>query len=111
MRRIGTGLAAGCLLVLLAGCATHAISGDGGRRVQVFQGPVAIHGDDLDVTIQRGSDVPKLSILGDSIRVTVEEGAVVRKIEVAGDENVVTIPPGTAVIYTEIGDDNELRNP
>jgi len=100
------------LLAGLLGCATgNAISGDGSKRALVFQGPVSIAGQYIEVTIQRGSDVPKLSLLGDSLRVVIEEGAAVRKVEVAGDDNEVVCPDGMTFEYTELGDDNRLKHP
>jgi hypothetical protein len=101
----------GLMLVAATGCAGNAIHGSGGQRVQVFHGPLSIAGDDHQITIQRGSEVPKLSILGDSIHVTIEDGVEIKKVEVAGDDNEIVCPANMSFEYSEIGDGNRLIHP
>ena len=92
------------------GCAQDlSIIGEGKRLAQVVHGNVGIVGEDHDLRILAGSDVPKISIMGEDIEVFVEDGAVVDKIEIVGEDNKVTCPEGMVVQYSAIGEDNKLR--
>lgn len=95
-------------LILLVGCASNAITGEGGDHVQVYHGDVGISGSEHRVTIQRGSDVRKLSIIGEDNEVTVEPGAKIAKVEIVGEDNKVYVPTGLNPEYSEIGEDNRL---
>ncbi len=103
------GLLAGLAALLLTGCATVQISGEGSRQEMVILGNVGITGEDHELTILPGSQVTKLSIIGEGIEVVVRPGATVDKIEIVGDDNEVTVPEDMPVEYSQIGDDNRLR--
>lgn len=68
-----------CLLpMVVVGCAQEmSISGEDVHQSHVIQGDVGIIGEDHELRILAGSDVPKISIMGDDIEVYVEAGAVI----------------------------------
>lgn len=100
------------LLLGAAGCAHNSIVGDGAVRTDQFFGDVGIASDDTDVTILRGSKVPKLSLLGSDNKVTVQDGVWISKIEFWGKRNVVSLPEGMTYSTTHVGTDNQiLRRP
>ncbi|HUU83449.1 MAG TPA: hypothetical protein VM243_08100 [Phycisphaerae bacterium] len=106
--RCGFGLVAASVL-LLAGCAHTAISGDDITHAQVIHGSVGIIGEDNELTVLADSRVTKLSIIGESNRVIVEDGARVDKVEMIGEDNEVDCPAGLSVCFSSIGEDNRLR--
>jgi hypothetical protein len=101
-------LLAGLVIMSSAGCARYAIRGKGGVYEQVYEGSLRINGNDNELTLLTGSDVPKLSIFGRDNRVIFNDGATVSKIEIAGADNAVTYPKGLKFKYSEIGKDNKL---
>lgn len=103
------GLLAGLAALLLTGCATVRIGGEGSRQEMVIQGNVGITGEDHELTILPGSQVTKLSIIGEDVEVFVRPGATVDKIEIVGEDNEVTVPEGMPVEYSQLGEDNRLR--
>ena len=97
-----------CTLLLgsfacVAGCVTNPIVGHGAAQAGRYTGDVGITGNGAELTIQSGSNVPKLSIVGDACIVNVEDGAVVRRIEFWGTANTVTIPDGDNPIIASVG--------
>lgn len=93
-----------------AGCAQRvSISGEGVVQAQLVHGDVGITGEDHELTILSGSEVPKLSIIGDDVEVIVEDGAQVHKIEIVGEDNTVTCPQNASVQFSSIGDNNKIR--
>ncbi len=104
-------LCAGMLLIVsIAGCATNAITGDSTRHEQIYHGVVGITGADHEITIEKGSQVPKLSIMGADNSVFIQDGAVVEKIEIVGEDNDVSCPVGLVFEFTQIGEDNRVTH-
>jgi hypothetical protein len=95
----------------MGGCASNPIVGHGGSQAGQYNGNVGITGNGSTLTIQEGSNVPKLSIVGDGSKVTVEDGAVVQKIEFWGNGNVVTIPDNMSVSIAAMGTNQVVRRP
>ncbi len=93
---------------VLAGCSHTAIDGEGLRHEQLIQGTVGIKGEDNEIRVLEGSDVPKLSIIGEDNRVFVEDGAWVGKVEIVGEDNHVSCPDGMSVEFSSIGENNRL---
>ncbi|MBN1514174.1 MAG: hypothetical protein JXB13_19310 [Phycisphaerae bacterium] len=91
-----------------AGCSRTAIDGEGLRHEQLIQGTVGIKGEDNEIRVLAGSDVPKLSIMGEDNRVFVEDGASVGKVEMVGEGNHVSCPDGMVVEFSSIGENNRL---
>ncbi len=97
-------------VLAISGCTQHtSISGEGVVHAQLIHGNVGITGDDHELTILSGSDVPILSIIGDDVEVTIEDGARVHKIEIVGDDNLVVCPQNASVCFASIGDNNKIR--
>ncbi len=99
----------GVALMAVTGCSHTSIVGEGRRHEQVVQGTIGLMGEDNEITLLAGSDVPKLSIMGEGNRVIVRDGAWLQKVEIIGEDNEVVCPAGQAVEYTAIGEDNRLR--
>ena len=59
------GLAA---LLVVTGCSHTSIVGEGRRHEQVVQGTIGLMGEDNEIILLAGSDVPKLSIIGEDNR-------------------------------------------
>jgi hypothetical protein len=93
---------------MLAGCSHTAIDGEGVRHEQQIQGTLGIKGEDNEVRILDGSDVPKLSIIGENNHVFVEDGARVAKVELVGEDNAVSCPDGMIVEFSSIGENNRM---
>ena len=74
-------------------------------------GDVRITGNGTELTIQSGSNVPKLSIVGDSCKVTVEDGARIGRIEFWGTGNTGTIPDSLNPIVALVGVKEVLHRP
>jgi hypothetical protein len=105
-----------CTLVAttLAGmvsCSTNPVVGHGAAQVGRYTGDVGITGNGTELTIQSGSNVPKLSIVGDACIVSVEDGAVVRRIEFWGTANTVTIPDNLNPIVASVGVNKVVHRP
>jgi hypothetical protein len=90
-------------LAFVAGCVTNPIVGHGAVAAGRYTGDVGITGNGTTLTIQVGSDVPKLSIVGDANKVTVEDGARVGRVEFWGTSNTVTIPDNLNPIVASVG--------
>ncbi len=98
-------------LALVTGCVTNPIVGHGISQTGRYRGDVGITGNGTTLTIQFGSEVPKLSIVGDACTVNVEDGALVRRIEFWGTANSVTIPESLNPIVASVGTNKVLRRP
>lgn len=98
-------------LLLVAGCASTPLVGDGVSRADQFFGDVGITGSGSVVTILRGSKVNKLSIIGNDCSVTVEEGVRLYKIEFWGKNNTVSIPEYLGVRTAQVGTNQIIRRP
>jgi hypothetical protein len=98
-------------LALLSGCVTNPIVGHGAVQSGRYTGDVGISGNGDKLTIQSGSNVPKLSIVGDACVVNVEDGALVRRIEFWGTANTVTIPEDLDPIVASVGVNKVVRRP
>jgi len=98
-------------LGLLAGCVTNPIVGHGLVQAGRYKGDVGISGNGTELTIQSGSNVPKLSIVGDACKVTVEDGARVGRIEFWGAASTVTIPDNLDPIVASVGTNRVVRRP
>ncbi len=96
------------ILVGTTGCAHNAIVANNAMRVGVFYGDVGVKGDANNVTIMRGSRVPKLSILGNQNMVTVEEGVTLAHVEFWGLDNTVSIPETLTIRITEMGRGHQI---
>jgi hypothetical protein len=96
------------LLVGTTGCAHNAIVANNALRVGVFYGDVGVKGDGNNVTILRGSRVPKLSILGNRNMVTVEENVTLAHVEFWGLDNTVSIPETLTIRITEMGRGHQI---
>lgn len=105
------------LLVVAGGCTaqyrTQAIVGKkGGTAAQQYFGDVGIQGSNWNITIRRGSNVPRLSVLGHNNTITVEDGVTLYRIELAGNGNSVTIPENQILVrYTNVGMNQVVRRP
>jgi hypothetical protein len=95
----------------LTGCVTNPIVGHGAVQTGRYTGDVGITGNGTELTIQSGSNVPKLSIVGDACVVNVEDGAVVRRIEFWGTANTVTIPENLNPIVASVGVNKVVHRP
>lgn len=95
-------------VLLLTGCAHTGLRGHAGQYERTFRDEVGVWGNANEVTLLRGSEVSKLSILGDANRVTIENGATIRKLEIAGRDNVVQYPDGERFEYNYLGIHNRL---
>jgi hypothetical protein len=93
------------------GCVTNPVVGHGISQTGRYRGDVGITGNGTTLTIQSGSEIPKLSIVGDACTVTVEDGAVVRRIEFWGTANTVTIPEKLDPIVASVGTNKVQRRP
>ena len=102
-------LAVGMLMMVAAGCATNPIVGQAGPLAERFHGDVGVVGYGTDLTIARGSQVPKLSIMGDNCKVTVEDGAALGRIEFWGNGNTVTLPERLNVSVARVGTNQIVR--
>lgn len=109
MKAMVFGMLAVGLLSAAAGCARNAIVGDAAVRTDQFFGEVGITGSGGNVTILRGSKVPKLSVLGHENRITIEEGVWVGKIEFWGNNNTVSVPEDMTVHTTQVGTNQIVR--
>ena len=98
-------------VVWLTGCAANPIVGHGVSQVGRYRGDVGITGNGAELTIQSGSEVPKLSIVGDACIVNVEDGAVVRRIEFWGAASTVTIPDNLEPMVASMGTNKVVRRP
>jgi hypothetical protein len=98
-------------LVWATGCAANPIVGHGVSQVGRYRGDVGITGNGTELTIQSGSEVPKLSIAGDACIVNVEDGAIVRRIEFWGSANTVTIPDNLEPMVASMGTNKVVRRP
>ena len=103
-------LIAGSALAL-AGCVTNPIVGHGIVQTGRYHGDVGVTGNGATVTIEAGSDVPKLSIVGDACNITVADGASVRHIEFWGAANTVSIPDNLSPIVAAVGTNKVVRRP
>ncbi len=103
-------LLTGCLLAT-TGCAHNSIVASNMTRADRYYGNVGITRHSNNITIVRGSKVPKLSILGNNNTVTVEDGAWLQRIEFWGKGNIVSLPEHLAVRVTEVGDNQIIRRP
>lgn len=92
----------------VAGCAQNAFVGHQNGWAGVWFGDLGIKGNGNNVTVQRGSNLRKLSVWGDCNTATVEDGVTLVHIEFFGKNNTVTIPAGLLVRLTDWGKGNTL---
>ena len=111
MKMLMTNTLLATVFACLAGCATNPIVGSAGNQAGRFTGDVGISGNGTTLTIQSGSQVPKLSIIGDACTVNVEDGATVGRIEFWGNGNTVTIPDDLNVMTAAMGTNKVVRRP
>jgi hypothetical protein len=79
---------------------------------EVFKGSISLTGNDHEVTIQAGSEVPSVTILGSNNTIRVEEGASVTEIRGLGNGNTVDVPNGMEIDLTLLkGENNGLVQP
>ncbi len=102
-------LAIGMLVLVATGCATNRIVGQAGTQVERFHGDVGVVGYGTDLTIMRGSQVPKLSIIGDNCKVTIEDGVGLGRIEFWGNGNTITLPENLSVSVAWVGSNQTIR--
>jgi hypothetical protein len=95
----------------LTGCVTNPVVGHAAVQVGRYSGDVGITGNGTTLTIQSGSNVPKLSIVGDACKVTIEDGARVGRIEFWGTGNMVTMPDNLNPIVASVGVNEVLHRP
>ncbi len=101
--KVLTNVAFGAALLMLVACATNPIVGHGITQTGRYTGNVGVTGNGTVLTIEAGSDVPKLSIVGDACKVTVQDGARVERIEFWGTANRVTIPDNLSPRVSSVG--------
>ncbi|MBK9120933.1 MAG: hypothetical protein IPM18_15235 [Phycisphaerales bacterium] len=99
------------LIWIGTGCASNSIVGHAGQHKGRFNGDVGISGNGNTVIIEKGSNVPKLSVVGDASTVFVEDGAVVWKIEFFGNGNTVSIVEDLDVSVAALGTNKVVRRP
>jgi hypothetical protein len=109
MKRAWTYLLLAVVFAGPLGCVTNPIVGHGAVHTGRYTGDVGITGNGTNLTVQAGSNVPKLSIVGDACSVNVEDGAVVRRIEFWGTANTVTIPENLDPIVASMGVNHVVR--
>lgn len=80
-------------------------------QVGRYTGDVGITGNGTTLTIESGSNVPKLSIVGDACKVTIEDGARVGRIEFWGTGSTVTMPDNLNPIVASVGVNEVLHRP
>jgi len=97
------------MLAFSVGCAANSIVGQAGQKTGRYSGDVRITGNGTHLTIQRGSTVPKLSIVGDNCTVTVENGAELGRIEFWGNASSVSIPNDMVVWVSQVGTNSLVR--
>ena len=93
------------------GCATNPIVGHAVAQAGRYTGDVGITGNGTTLTIQSGSNVPKLSVVGDACRVTIEDGARVGRIEFWGTASTLTSPDDIDPIVAWVGTNRIVRRP
>lgn len=99
------------MLVVSSGCATNSVVGSGLQKAGKYSGNVGVTGHNTHLTIQRGSVVPKLSIIGDKCEVIVEDGAELGRIEFWGNGSSVSVPSDMVVWVSEVGNNSFIRRP
>ena len=92
----------------VTGCAPNAYVGHQNGWAGVWFGDLGIKGNGNNVTVQRGSNLRKLSVWGDCNTVTVEDGVTLVHIEFFGQNNTVTLPAGLLIRLTDVGKGNSL---
>jgi hypothetical protein len=92
----------------VTGCAPNAYVGHQNAWAGVWFGDLGIKGNGNNVTVQRGSNLRKLSVWGDSNTATVEDGVTLVHIEFFGQNNTVTLPAGLLIRLTDVGKGNTL---
>jgi len=105
-----TGLTAG-LLAVAPGCVTTHIVGHDRTSSGQFMRDVGVTGNRANLTIESGSQVPKLSIIGDDCTVTIEDGADVGRIEFWGNGCTVSLPADMMVYVSQAGANKIIHRP
>jgi hypothetical protein len=98
------------MLTVGAGCNVPVTSfvGESIMAQQVIRGEVEVAGENIEVRLETGSYVPKLSILGWNNTVVFDNGAAVARVDIAGEGNVVRTSQGAPVVITDFGDSNKV---
>jgi hypothetical protein len=109
MNRIVCAVLVSGMLAVNLGCAANSTVGDAAQKTGRFSGNVGVTGHSAHLTIQRGSTVPKLSIVGDNCSVIVEDGAELGRIEFWGNGSSVSIPSDTVVWVSQVGTNSVVR--
>jgi hypothetical protein len=99
------------MLVVNIGCSANPIVGDNVQKAGRYSGNVRVVGSNTHLTIQKGSVVPKLSIVGDNCSVMVEDGVELGRIEFWGNGSTVNIPRGMNTWVSRVGVNSIVRHP
>lgn len=92
------------LLVSAQGCTpTTRIIGHDTTTSRRFTNDVGVTGHRTNLTIEAGSQVPKLSIIGNDCTITVQDGADVARIEFWGNGNTVSLPHDLLIYLSQAG--------
>jgi hypothetical protein len=74
----------------------------GSVEARRYYGNVGIEGNGNNVTMQAGSNVPRLSIFGHNNQVVVEDGCTLFEVEIVGDGNIVNLPARHVLVRAKI---------
>lgn len=108
MRVVGVALAA-ALVLLSSGCvSSNRIVANRVVQSNTWYGELGITGVGNDITVQRGSDLTRLSIIGDFNRVRIEPRSTCGKIEIWGKECQVFVPAGMVIRKNVVGHGSEV---